>query len=152
MFNRRGITPADKLAQDSTLSRQNGLTGPLLILQEDVSGHPTYGCKQDLSAPPLFLLPELQTGSVGSTPIFSKQDMYRLNRMWPSTTVNSAIDQSDAFRSIRRPIRDKLGSYRYAGLERIIYMLILFSQYVINSFTLYTFNKVCIGPLCFEPT
>ena len=75
MFIRRGITPADKLAQDSTLSRQNGLTGPLLILQEDVSGHPTYGCKQDLSAPPLFLLPELQTGSVGSTPIFSKPDV-----------------------------------------------------------------------------
>ena len=138
MFIRRGITPTDKLAQDSTLSRQNGLTGPLLILQKDVSGHPTYGCKQDLSAPPLFLLPELQTGSVGSTPIFSKPDMYRLNRMWPSTTFNSAIDQSDAFRSIRRPIRDKLGSYSYAGSERIIYMLILFSQYIINSFTMHT--------------
>ena len=61
MFIRRGITPADKLARDSTLSRQNGLTGPLLILQEDVSGHPTYGWKQDLSAPPLFPLLELQT-------------------------------------------------------------------------------------------
>ena len=75
MFIRRGITAANKLAQDSTLSRQNGLTGPLLILQEDVSGHPTHGCKQDLSAPSLFLLPELQTGSAGSTPTFFKPDV-----------------------------------------------------------------------------
>ena len=70
--------------------------------------------------------------------------------MWPSTTVNSAIDQSDAFRSICRPIRDKLGSYGYAGSERIISMLILFSQYIIKLLYLYMFNKVCIGPLCFE--
>ena len=75
MFIRQGITPGDKLARDSIFSRQNGLPGPLLILQEDMAGHPTHGCKQDLSAPSLFLLPELQTGSAGSTSAFFKPDV-----------------------------------------------------------------------------
>ena len=75
MYIRQGNTPGDKLARDSIFSRQNGLPGPLLILQEDVAGHPIHGCTQDQSAPSLFLLPELQTGSAGSTPAFFKPDV-----------------------------------------------------------------------------
>ena len=155
MFNRQEITPAEKLARDSLrLSStphvaKTGSPAPLLFSARGCVPVNSHVDENKFYRPlPSFSKPELQTGYVGPSPIFSKQDMYQLNRMWSSTTVNSAINQSDTFRSICRPIRDKLGSYGYAGLERIICMLILFSQYVINSFTLYTLNKVCIGPLC----
>ena len=40
MFNRRGITPAKKLARDTTLWRQNRLPAPSYSLQEDVFRSP----------------------------------------------------------------------------------------------------------------
>ena len=148
MFNRREITPAEKLARDSLrLSStphvaKTDTPAPLLFSTRGCVPVNSHVDENKFYRPlPSFSKPELQTGYVGPSPIFSKQDMYQLNRMWSSTTVNSAIDQSDAFRSICRPIRDKLGSYGYAGLERIIYMLILFSQYIIKLLYLYTFNK-----------
>ena len=61
MFNHWGITPTKKLAQDITLWRQNRFPAPLLLFARGCDRSPCG----DLLAPPLFPLPELQTGSVG---------------------------------------------------------------------------------------
>ena len=53
MFNRRGITPAEKLAQDTTLWHQNRFTGPLLFF--------TRGCV------PVTMW--MKTRSVGPSPL-----------------------------------------------------------------------------------
>ena len=145
MLNRREIIPAKSWLETQPSIElqasccQNRFTGPPPILYKRMcSGQLTCGCKQVLSAPPLFLRAGAANRFCRPLSYFSKQDMCRFTHMWSSTAVNSAINQSDAFRSICRPIRDKLGSYGYAGSERIIYMLILFSQYIYNSFTMHT--------------
>ena len=148
MFNRWGITPTKKLARDITLWRQSRFPAPLLLF--------TRGCV------PVTMW--MKTRSVGPSPLspagganrFCRPHSYFLQARCvpiepgygPARRSPRAISQSDAFRSIRQPIRDKLGSWGYADSERIIYMLILLSQYVIIAYTQYTLNKVCIRPLC----
>ena len=145
MFNCWGITPTKKLARDITFWRQNRFPAPILLLARGCDRSPCG----DLMPPSLFPPPELQEGSVGPHSYFLQARCVPIEPGYgPARRSPRAISQSDAFRSIRRPIRDKLGSWGYADSERIIYMLILFSQYVINSYTQYTLNKVCIGPLC----
>ena len=149
MSNRWGITPTEKLAWDITLWHQNRFPAPILLFARGCDRSPCG----DLSPPSLFPPPELQAGSVGPHSYFLQARCVPIEPGYgPAQRSPRAISQSDAFRSIRRPIRDKLGSWGYADLERIIYMLILFSQYVIISYTQYTLNKVCIRPFVFIPT
>ena len=145
MSNCWWITPTEKLARDFTFLRQDRFAAPILLWQEDVD---RSSCGNLMPPFPLSLTGVARRFS-GAPFLFLQARCIPIEPGYdPAWQSPRAISQSDAFRSICRPIRDKLGSWGYANLEWIIYMLILFSQYVIISYTQYTLNKVCIGPLC----
>ena len=86
---------------------------------------------------------------MGPTPIFFRQDVYQLNQ---------DMVQHDGHPGLSA---NQTPSAQFAGLSETSWVaeamparsglyicLILFSQYVIISYTQYTLNKVCIGPLC----
>ena len=119
MFNRWGITPTKKLAQDITLWRQNRFPAPILLFARGCDRSPCG----DLSPPSLFPPPELQEGSVGPHSYFFRQDVYRLSQDMtqhdghPGLSANQTPSAQFCW-----PIRDKLGSCGYAGWEQIVYM------------------------------
>ena len=140
MLNCREILPAKSWLETQPLIElqasccQNRFTGPPPFLHNRMcAGWPTCSCKQVPLAPLLFSPSRICAG-------------------WPICEPAQQSTQLSTnqmhFRIPRRPIRDNLGSYGYADLERIIYMSILYSQFIINSFTVNTWNKECIGHLC----
>ena len=119
MFNRWGITPTEKLARDITLWRQNRFPAPILLLAR---GCDCSSCG-DLMPPSLFPPPELQDGSVGPLSYFFRQDVYRLSQDMTQHGSHPGLSANQTpSAQFCRPIRDKLGSCGYAGLERIVYM------------------------------
>ena len=145
MSNCWWITPTEKLAQDFTFSRQDRFAAPIHCCQRMLTAH-----HMEIWCPPsLFPSPELQDSAVGPHS-FSSGKMYTdWARIWPSMAV------TPDYQPIRRlPLN-------FAGLSETSWVaaampawsglficLILFGQYVITSYTQYTLNKVCIGPLC----
>ena len=102
---------------------------------------------------PSFPRRSCKTVQLGPSPISSGKMYTDWARIWPSMAV------TPGYQPIRRlPLN-------FAGLSETSWVaaampawsglficLILFSQYVIISYTQYTLNKVCIGPFVFIPT
>ena len=68
----------------------------------------------------------------------------------PAWQSPRAISQSDAFRSIS-PAYQRQAAATPAGNGLFICLILFCSQYVMNSYTQYTLNKVCIGLFVFIP-